>query len=94
MSETTLDQTPQSDAREGVASSDRRKFLRKSVALAASGAAAAAAGNAYGDVKLETVNEPLEINPTRNILGRGVVSVPYGMPSKFEKDVVRRNVSC
>ena len=94
MSETTLDQTPQSDAREGVASSDRRKFLRKSVALAASGAAAAAAGNAYaGDVKLETVTEPLKDGPTRNILGRGVVSVPYGMPSKFEKNVVRRNVS-
>ncbi|MCL7744443.1 sulfite dehydrogenase [Guyparkeria hydrothermalis] len=94
MSETTLDQTPQSDAREGVASSDRRKFLRKSVALAASGAAAAAAGNAYaGDVKLETVTDPLKPGATRNILGRGVVSVPYGMPSKFEKHVVRRNVS-
>ena len=94
MSETTLDQTPQSDAREGVASSDRRKFLRKSVALAASGAAAAAAGNAYADdVKLETVTEPLKPGATRNILG--LIEVPGAdeLVSKFEKNVVRRNVS-
>ncbi len=71
---------------EGVASEGRRKFLRKSMAVA--GGAALAAGAGAG----AAVAAPLAIPPTNKVLGRGVVSVPYGMPSKFEAHVVRRNV--
>ena len=92
MSETNIEQTPQSAAREGVASSERRKFLSKSVALAATGAAAASAGVAKAAPSLDTWDEPLENGPTRHVLGRGVVSIPYGVPSKFESHVRRRNI--
>lgn len=92
MSENMINEAPKGAPSEGVASSERRKFLRKSVALAAGGAAVAATGAANADVKLKTWTKPLKDEPTRHILGRGVVSVPYGLPSKFEKNVVRRNV--
>lgn len=72
-----------------VASEARRSFLRKSVAVAGGAVVAAtAAGRAVAD----TVKDPLAVPSTNKILGRGVVSVPYGMPSKFEAHVVRRNV--
>ncbi len=68
----------------------RRSFLRKSVAVAGGAViAAAAAGRASAGAQ---VTEPLAIPPTNKILGRGVVSVPYGLPSKYEAHVVRRNV--
>ncbi len=82
----------------------RRAFLRKSVAVAGGAVAAVSASvqaagipgsqanadaflNASGDV-----TTPLPIPPTNKILGRGVVSVPYGLPSRYEAHVVRRNV--
>jgi len=93
MSEEMIKQQPNGLAasERGVASTERRKFLRKSVAMAAGGAALAT-GAAKAEWQPEVVTEPLAIPPTNKILGRGVVSVPYGMPSKFESDVVRRNV--
>lgn len=72
------------------ANQTRRAFLRKSVAVAGGAVVAAAAA---GQVSAAAqVTEPLAIPPTNKILGRGVVSVPYGLPSKYEAHVVRRNV--
>jgi len=76
---------PVSGDEQAMASQARRSFLRKSVAVAGG---AVLAGTAAG----RAAAEPLAIPPTNKILGRGVVSVPYGMPSKFEAHVVRRNV--
>ena len=92
MSENMNSPVPEGANKAGVASSDRRSFLRKSVALAAGGAAIAATGAANAGDGLKTWTEPLKNEPTRHILGRGVVSIPYGLPSKFEAGVVRRNV--
>ena len=76
---------PVSGDEQAVASEARRSFLRKSVAVAGGAVMA-------GTVAGRAVAEPLAIPPTNKMLGRGVVSVPYGMPSKFEAHVVRRNV--
>ena len=66
--------------------SSRRAFLRG--ALAAGGAVAGAtAAKAAGPDPLIT-----EIQPWASGLGDGVDATPYGMPIKFETDVVRRNV--
>ncbi len=65
--------------------STRRQFLKSGT-----GALAAAAGAGAGVVQAET--SPLPIPPTNKQLGRGVVTTAYGMPSKFEADVIRRNV--
>ncbi len=70
----------------------RRRFLSKSVTgsvgalLATSGASAIASEAPY------MTDGILAIPPTNKILGRGVVSVPYGLPSKFEANVLRRNI--
>lgn len=72
-----------------VASEGRRSFLRKSAAIASG---AVAAGAAAGAQAKEKITEPLAVPASNKMLGRGVVSVPYGMPSKFEKHVLRRNV--
>ncbi|TQV63811.1 MAG: sulfite dehydrogenase [Halothiobacillaceae bacterium] len=76
---------PVSGDEQAVASEARRSFLRKSVAVAGGAVMA-------GTVAGRAAAEPLAIPPTNKMLGRGVVSVPYGMPSKFEAHVVRRNV--
>jgi sulfane dehydrogenase subunit SoxC len=62
----------------------RRGFL----AAAAGGAAAAAAGTARAE------GDPLitEIQPWAQGLGEGVDATPYGLPIRFESDVIRRNV--
>lgn len=63
----------------------RRQFLK--AGLAAGGAAAAAtAAHAAGDPAI------LEVKPWAQELGEGVDARPYGSPSEFEKEVVRRNV--
>lgn len=64
----------------------RRNFLRKGVAMAGG---AALTGAALGN---SAKAEPLPIPEWNKKLGRNVVDVPYGVPSKFEKHVVRRNV--
>ena len=66
--------------------SSRRAFLRG--ALAAGGAVAGAtAARAAGPDPLIT-----EVQPWASGLGEGVDATPYGLPIKFESDVVRRNV--
>jgi sulfane dehydrogenase subunit SoxC len=69
-------------------SASRRAFLRGG--LAAAGGAVAAAGAtraaAAGDPAI------MELQPWNQFLGEGVDARPYGMPSQFEKHVVRRNV--
>jgi len=59
----------------------RRRFLQGAAAIGA-GATAAKAG------------DPLitEVQPWAQALGDGVDATPYGLPIRFESDVVRRNV--
>ena len=64
----------------------RRAFLRGSAAAAA-GAVAAGAAKASGPDPLIT-----EVQEWANGLGDGVDATPYGLPIKYEGDVVRRNV--
>ncbi len=67
--------------------SDRRDFLRKGVAMAGTAiAAATASGGALAS------NLPPNIPASNRSLGPGVVTNPYGQPSRFEGDVVRRTV--
>ena len=62
----------------------RRVFLRAGVA-----GTALVAGQAMGQTA-----DPLitEVQPWANAFGDGVDATPYGMPIRFESDVVRRNV--
>ena len=76
---------------QAVANQTRRSFLRKSVAVAG-GVVVAATAAGQASAAAAQVTEPLAIPPTNKILGRGVVSIPYGLPSKYEAHVVRRNV--
>lgn len=66
----------------------RRQFLRAGFA----GGAAAAASTVAGTVL--AAGDPLitEIQDWNRYPGDGVDAAPYGKPSKFESDVVRRNV--
>ena len=63
----------------------RRAFLRGSAAMAAGSVAGAAA--AQGPDPLIT-----ELQDWASITGAGVDETPYGMPIRFEADVIRRNV--
>lgn len=62
----------------------RRHFLAGAAGLAAIGAA--------GAVRANDKNLPPNVADWTKQLGDGVVARPYGTPSKFEKDVVRRDV--
>jgi len=64
---------------------ERRKFLRSGAAAVGGVVASGAAANVLAA-------EPLAIPPTNKVLGRPVVHAPYGLPSKFEANVLRRNV--
>ena len=68
--------------------SDRRKFLAGAFGAVAGTAALPLAARAEGK------SDPLitDVQDWNQILGEGVVSKPYGVPSKFEKDVIRRDV--
>ncbi len=75
-------------AREGstLSGAARRDFLKKGIAVAAGTVAA-------GTVAAETEEGgTLKVGEWSRRLGRGVVTVPYGSPSRFESHVVRRNV--
>ncbi len=78
------------DAGEKLPTLERRKFLSQGLsmlggaaAMAAGGTALAAAGSKYA---------PPNVPPWTKSLGQGVITDPYGVPSPFEKEVVRRNV--
>jgi sulfane dehydrogenase subunit SoxC len=61
----------------------RRSFLRKSALIAGTAlASAGVAGRAGG--------APLEIPPSTQRMGRPIPATAYGVPSKFESQVVRR----
>ena len=62
----------------------RRGFL--------TGAASLAAAGATGDARADDKNLPPSVAPWSKSLGDGVAVRPYGHPSKFEKDVIRRDV--
>lgn len=72
----------------GGATPGRRRFL-KTGALAAGGALAAAAGR---PAAAGPENQPPNLPEWSRTLGPGVDAAPYGMPSEFEKGVVRRHV--
>ena len=67
--------------------SSRREFLKKGLATGAALVAAPAVAKAAGDPLIT------EIQEWNTVLGDGVDAAPYGMPSQFEKEVVRRNVA-
>ncbi len=65
----------------------RRKVLAGSLAV---GAVSAAGAKTLGSMNPE--NLPPNIPDWTTYLGDGVDTTPYGMPSEFENDVIRRNV--
>ncbi len=80
-------------ANEAPASTTRRRFLGSGLAASAGAVVAgSSAATALATAAESAGDEVLEIPASNKILGRGVVTVPYGLPSKFEADVVRRNV--
>jgi len=68
------------------AKTSRRAFLR--------GSAAVAAGGVAGSAVAQDAPDPMitELQDWASYLGVGVDETPYGLPIKFETDVVRRNV--
>jgi sulfane dehydrogenase subunit SoxC len=73
--------TEEEDAK--LESQDRRAFFRRS-ALAAGGALTA------GGLASAARGTPLTVPATEHEMGRPIEATAYGMPSKFEKNVVRR----
>lgn len=72
----------------GAAPTSRRKFLATAAGLTAAAAATPALGNPTGNPK----NQPPNVADWTRALGDGVATRPYGHPSQFEKEVVRRDV--
>ncbi len=72
----------------GKAGTSRRGFLK--VGLAAGGALATGAGAARAEGPDPLITEP---QSWAQALGEGVDATPYGLPIRFEGDVIRRNVS-
>ena len=72
----------------GAAPTSRRKFLAAAAGLTAAAAATPALGNPKGNPK----NQPPNVADWTRALGDGVATRPYGHPSQFEKEVVRRDV--
>ena len=69
-----------------IGKTSRRAFLR--------GTAAMAAGGVAGSAVAQQTPDPLitDLQDWASYLGVGVDETPYGLPIKFESDVVRRNV--
>lgn len=66
--------------------SKRRDFLRSSVAV---GVSVGAAASAHSSPLKNQDNGFLEVDPWTKTQGSGFVNPPYGLPSKYEKNVVR-----
>lgn len=64
----------------------RREFLRSSIAAGGALVTGSTLANAESDPAIT------EVQDWARVLGDGVDASPYGLPSPFEKDVVRRNV--
>jgi len=71
---------------------DRRNFLKKGIQVTAAGAMVAAGSQIAPKTAHAVDNLPPNTPKWQKGLGRGVVEVPYGLPSKFQKHVVRRTV--
>jgi sulfane dehydrogenase subunit SoxC len=69
---------------------DRRRFLTGSASAA--GAVMAAGAGALAGSPASATTIPRDVPEWSQYLGDGVVANPYGMPSEFEKNVVRRTV--
>lgn len=63
---------------------ERRGFLRKSFLAAAAAAGGVSAARAQGDPAI------LQLQPWNKMLGNPVASRPYGLPSKYEANLRRR----
>ena len=68
---------------------DRRGFLRRAAALAGGAAAAAASPRAVADDDLSR-NLPPHVPEWSRTLGAPILASPYGVPSKYEANVKRR----
>jgi sulfane dehydrogenase subunit SoxC len=68
----------------------RRQFLRKSVALGGGSLLAVGGGATARRALAGEENLPPNIPASNKILGAPVEAHPYGLPSKFEAEVVRR----
>ena len=66
---------------------ERRKFIKNALLMVGGGAATAQAGSL-----LANSNLPPSIPSWTKTLGDGVLTNPYGMPSEYEKDTIRRTV--
>jgi sulfane dehydrogenase subunit SoxC len=75
-------------------SSSRRRFLTSTLATAAAvaGTGAALAQQKPASSVANPKNLPPNVPDWSKVLGDGVAAHPYGVPSKFEKHVVRRDV--
>ena len=70
-------------------SSARREFLKKSIMVAGG----AVVGSGLGREALASAESlPPNVPPWTRSVGPGVVSTPYGVPSRFEANTIRRNV--
>ena len=69
----------------GADDNGRRSFLK--LGAAAAGSVLAGAGAKAAEPGAPPADAPWSLS-----LGAGVVDRPYGQPSKFERDVIRRNV--
>ncbi|MEZ5786619.1 MAG: sulfite dehydrogenase [Xanthobacteraceae bacterium] len=67
----------------------RRSLLRKSIAL---GGAAALGGSTAAVAAGDPANQPPNVPDWSKVLGDGVAVRAYGHPSKYESDVIRRDV--
>jgi len=88
-SESTSGRNGTAKAKADQGGASRRSFLKSTLALGGAGLAGTA-----GIRAAQAAGDPLitEIQDWNRYLGVGVDAAPYGMPSEFEKDVVRRSV--
>jgi sulfane dehydrogenase subunit SoxC len=75
------------DLAQNVPSSARRNFLKQGVKFSTGLVAAVATSEA-----ISSESQPLNVPSWSKSLGSGVVSMPYGLPSKYEREVIRRTV--
>jgi sulfane dehydrogenase subunit SoxC len=69
---------------------DRRSFLRRAAALSGGALGAGATGSAVAQGGDLAKNLPPNVPDYSKTLGTPVLASPYGMPSKYEKNVQRR----
>ncbi len=69
---------------------ERRQFLSQGLSMLGGAAAMVAGGTALAATTSKYA--PPNVPPWTKTLGQGVIADPYGVPSPFESNVVRRNV--